>query len=119
MEQTEDMFNYYLSARRQVIERAFGMLVQRWRILKQPLCQRAVSRIIIIVRTCVVLHNLCINNNILLDMEDLPLSGSDSSLGEEEEEEKCEEVNSRKHEREKRDGKLKRDTLRRWLIKNL
>ena len=33
----KDAFNYYLSLNRQVIERAFGLLVQRWGKFWQPL----------------------------------------------------------------------------------
>ena len=33
----KDAFNYYLSLNRQVIERAFGILVQRWGIFWRPL----------------------------------------------------------------------------------
>ncbi len=39
----KDAFNYYLSLNRQVIERAFGVLLQRWgifwRLLKMSMCK--------------------------------------------------------------------------------
>ena len=33
----KDAFNYYLSLHRQVVERAFGLLIQRWGIFWRPL----------------------------------------------------------------------------------
>ena len=35
--ESKDSFNYYLSLHRQSIERAFGILVQRWGIFWRPL----------------------------------------------------------------------------------
>jgi hypothetical protein len=56
----KDAFNYYLSLRRQVIERAFGMLVQRWGILWRPL-RMNMEHIAQTVRVCCKLHNVCID----------------------------------------------------------
>jgi len=55
-----DAFNYYLSLRRQCIERAFGMMVQRWGILWRPL-RMSMKHIATIVRVCCKLHNICID----------------------------------------------------------
>lgn len=55
-------FNYKLSSVRSVIERAFGLLKRRFRILKylDILCLDWAPKYII---ACCVLHNICIDNN--------------------------------------------------------
>ena len=57
----EDSFNYYLSNARVCVERAFGMLETRWRILRSPLVSRRPKQWAAILRACVSLHNLCID----------------------------------------------------------
>lgn len=56
----KDVFNYYLSLHRQVIERAFGLLVARfgifWRVLRVK-----TSMVPIFIKVCCKLHNLCID----------------------------------------------------------
>jgi hypothetical protein len=54
----KDSFNYHLSSMRQCIERAFGILVQRWGILWRELTC-AHSRWPLVVAVCAKLHNLC------------------------------------------------------------
>ena len=54
-------FNYFLSVLRVHVEQAFGMLVGRWRIIKDGL-QFSVSRNSRIVCLCMKLHNFCIDN---------------------------------------------------------
>ena len=54
-------FNFYQSKTRITIERAFGVFVARWGILRRPLTcslQHCVS----LVRCCMKLHNLCIED---------------------------------------------------------
>jgi hypothetical protein len=56
----KDSFNYHLSSMRQCIERAFGLLTQRWGIFWRPLNCRADKWPLI----CIVaakLHNFCID----------------------------------------------------------
>ena len=57
----KDAFNYYLSLNRQVIERAFGVLVQRWGIFWRPLRLSMHNRGVA-VRVACRLHNVCIGD---------------------------------------------------------
>eukprot|EP00808_Paulinella_micropora_P009898 g40805.t1 len=57
-----DTFNFYLSQKRQTIERAFGVLIGRWEILWKPLrfdFKHAIS----ITKACMRLHNFLIDDN--------------------------------------------------------
>jgi hypothetical protein len=56
----KDAFNYYLSLNRQVVERAFGLLVGRWGIFWRPL-RFTIRKIGIIVTVCCKLHNICVD----------------------------------------------------------
>jgi hypothetical protein len=56
----KDTFNYFLSLNRQVVERAFGILVGRWGILGRPL-RFATDKITLLLRVLCKLHNICIN----------------------------------------------------------
>lgn len=76
----KDSFNYHLSASRQCVERAFGMLVKRWGIFQRKLiCDFERWSLVSIV--CAKLHNICCDANIpapsrwIEDVrpEDLPL----------------------------------------------
>jgi hypothetical protein len=55
----KDSFNYYLSRQRQVVERAFGLLVQRWGIFWRSL-RVDMDKIPLIIAVTCKLHNLCI-----------------------------------------------------------
>jgi hypothetical protein len=57
----KDAFNYYLSLNCQVIEWAFGILVQRWGIFWHPLRLSMHNRGVAIHVAC-RLHNVCIND---------------------------------------------------------
>ena len=57
----KDLFNYYLSLHRQVIERAFGLLVARWGIFWRALRFTQVQ-VELIVTVCCKLHNLCVDS---------------------------------------------------------
>lgn len=55
------VFNYRLSRARRVVESAFGILAERWRIYKKPIIS-SVANAKKIVQTTIVLHNFIINN---------------------------------------------------------
>ena len=57
-----DNFNLHFSRGRQVIERAFGMMVRKWKKLKTALCCSD-SANMNIVKACLRLHNFCIDHN--------------------------------------------------------
>jgi hypothetical protein len=62
----KDSFNYHLSAMRQTIERAFGILVARWGIFWRPL-QCAFDRQPLVINVAAKLHNLCIDFKVPFD----------------------------------------------------
>jgi hypothetical protein len=55
----KDAFNYYSSLNRQVIERAFGILVQRWGIFWRPL-RVSMHNHGVVVRVACRVHNVCV-----------------------------------------------------------
>lgn len=59
----KDSFNYWLSHSRQCIERAFGMLTQRWGIFHRRFCF-SFERWSLVTQVCLKLHNLCIDRNV-------------------------------------------------------
>ena len=62
----KDSFNFHLSAMRQVIERAFAILTQRWGILWRPL-RFKFNKWATLLTVLAKLHNFCINKNIPLN----------------------------------------------------
>ena len=61
--QEEKNYNKVHSSTRVIIERAFGRLKSRWRILTgQGIFCRNLNKIILIVYVSYILHNICINN---------------------------------------------------------
>ena len=59
LEPHEDGYNYYLSQLRVTIECSFGVLVNRWSLLRRPLCFK-LERIGPLVMCLCRLHNYCI-----------------------------------------------------------
>ena len=59
----KDAFNYYVSLNRQVIERAFGLLVQRWGIFWRPL-RLSMHHRGVVIRVACRLHNICISDSV-------------------------------------------------------
>jgi hypothetical protein len=56
----KDSFNYHLSSARQCIERAFGMLTQRWGVFWRPL-KVGLERWGLVVTVAAKLHNYCVD----------------------------------------------------------
>lgn len=64
----QQRFNYRLSKARVIIERAFGKLKSRWRLLKQ--LEGPTNRVPQTIITCGILHNICIHMDDQLDEDD-------------------------------------------------
>ena len=58
----EDAYNFYLSQLRITIERAFGILVHRWGILRRPLSM-SIVKVPALVTCLMRLHNFCIDHD--------------------------------------------------------
>ena len=56
------IFNYRLSRARRIVENAFGILVQRWRVFDRRICMDDHNVIKIVQATCVLHNNLCTAN---------------------------------------------------------
>ena len=54
----QEWFNYKLSAARMVVEKAYGRLKERWRILYIPLDNHSVKGVCDVVGAACVLHNM-------------------------------------------------------------
>ena len=60
---SEDSYNFYQSQLRITIERAFGVLVHRWSILRGPLTV-PLFKVVPLVQTLCKLHNFCIDQRL-------------------------------------------------------
>ena len=74
----ERKFNVKLSALRSVVERAFGMLKGRWRIVMKKIEQKVPNVTKATIAAC-VLHNICISLNDEYDGDESDSDGDDSS----------------------------------------
>jgi DDE superfamily endonuclease len=66
----KDAFNYYMSLNRQVIERAFGILVQRWGIFWRPL-RLSMKHRGTAIRVACKLHNVCIGYSVNVPIQSI------------------------------------------------
>ena len=73
----EREFNKKLSAARSVVERAFGMLKGRWRLLLKKVEQQTRTLTKTVLAAC-VLHNICVDHGDLYDCSDSDSDDSDS-----------------------------------------
>lgn len=55
----QDHFNYKLSGARMTVERAFGRLKGRWKILDRSIQLKSLERSLDYIGACCILHNLC------------------------------------------------------------
>ena len=55
----QDHFNCVLSGVRITVERAFGRLKGRWKILQKPTSMGSLERTLDYIGACCILHNLC------------------------------------------------------------
>ena len=60
----EEWFNVRLSSARMCIERSFGTLKGRWRILQKPSESKKIFNHCRMTAACCVLHNMCIDENV-------------------------------------------------------
>ena len=61
VDEDQDAYNFYLSQLRITIERAFGILIHRWGILRRPLgCH--IQSVPALVQCLCILHNFCIDH---------------------------------------------------------
>jgi hypothetical protein len=67
----KDSFNYWLSHSRQCIERAFGMLINRWGIFWREL-DCSFCRWPLVISVCIKLHNVCIDRNVPMPERRIP-----------------------------------------------
>jgi hypothetical protein len=99
------LYNYCHSKTRIVVERAFGILKNRWRILLRKVDQKSDSNIENVIVACMVLHNL------LIELGDtVKVSGVDPDSSESQFQADFFSANEQ-HENHSR-GKKKRDTIK-------
>ncbi len=73
----ERIFNYRLSRARRVVENAFGILVNRFRVFLQPMAQ-APEHCVAIIGACVCLHNYMRQN--FPEMQNDDLDGDENTI---------------------------------------
>ncbi|XP_036139704.1 putative nuclease HARBI1 [Monomorium pharaonis] len=69
--QCQKNYNFCHSSTRMVIERAFGLLKERWRSLLHVLAVNRVDLVPYYVLTCCVLHNICLLHKDEIEIQDI------------------------------------------------
>lgn len=76
-DQTKTIFNYRLSRARRLVENAFGILAQRFRIFYTPI-QMKTSTVEYVITSACIIHNLLTDEQPISPSSDLPISELDS-----------------------------------------
>jgi hypothetical protein len=63
LDRYKDSFNYWLSHSHQAVERAFGMLTQRWGIFWCPF-HFSFGCWMLVIMCCIKLHKICVDRNV-------------------------------------------------------
>ena len=117
MSDEERVFNYRLSRARRVVENAFGILANRFRVLMTTMCHQP-QTIRLIVSTCVILHNIMRTRYPGLQNRELDRETEDGDLvpGEWRNERQMGDcLVALGHNRDNRMGKMQRNLLKHWM----
>ena len=111
------IFNYRLSRARRVVENSFGILAQRFQVLLRQMHQ-SVRNCRIIVKTCVLLHNLMrtrypVMNNRMVDKKHGDIQAGAWRRGMNLAD--CEEANIQAPNRDSKKAKAQRNYIRHWV----
>ena len=80
-QRTRDNYNFYHSQLRIRVECAFGMLVQRWGLLRTAMPRNiSIQRIIAMVNALCKLHNFCINESHISEQLPEPLATDHNNI---------------------------------------
>jgi hypothetical protein len=58
-------FSKWQEGTRKDIERAFGVLQGKWQCLARPMHQISLEQIVMIMKACLILHNMCVSDRIM------------------------------------------------------
>ena len=64
----EKRYTQWQESVRKAIERAFGILKERWQWVDRPILLRDVQEISLRMNTCLVLHNICVSDRVMGDV---------------------------------------------------
>lgn len=113
----ERIFNYRLSRARRVVENSFGILAQRFQVLLRQM-QQTVGNCRLIVKTCVLLHNLLRTRYPVMNDRQAERRQGDIQAGAWRRGVNladCDEANVQAPNRASKQGKAQRNYLRAWI----
>ena len=61
----EKRYTQWQESVRKAIERAFGILKERWQWVERPIQLRDVQEISLRMNTCLILHNICVSDRVM------------------------------------------------------